>query len=409
MSTTLRPPARKNVRRPADRSNPDVIEVTRHIPVGIQNLLWGHSSGRCEFAGCNKPLWRSSVTRERVNIAQKAHIYSFSGRGPRGNKGIPGKDLSSIDNLMLVCHECHRKIDAAPEGGRYTAAFLRQMKREHERRVELVTGIDPNKKTHILHYGANIGDHSSPLIFGDTAAAVFPHRYPATDAPISLGMSNSASSERDQSFWRNEKENLRRQFSRRVTDRLSDGEITHLSVFALAPQPLLVQLGVLLGDIATCDVYQLHREPQTWTWPQEPTGNAFSLNEPPDKTGEPVLVLALSATILPSRITATLGEGVSIWMVTVQTPHNDLIKTPDQLSQLRTLLRLVFDQIKSAHSQDQVLHIFPAAPVSACIELGRVRMPKADMPWKVYDQVNALGGFIPALLISLGDVNGERN
>jgi hypothetical protein len=45
------------------------------------------------------------------------------------------------------------------------------------------------------------------------------------------------------------------------------------------------------------------------------------------------------------------------------------------------------------------LHVFPAMPVSLAVELGRVRMPKADLPWLLYDQMNARGGFIRALVI----------
>ena len=132
----------------ADAAFPRAQEVTRHIPVTIQTELWGRAAGRCEFAGCNKPLWKSSVTSERVNIAQKAHIYSFSEGGPRGNDGIPPEDLNSIDNLILVCHECHEKIDAVLDGGRYPAALLQQMKREHERRIELSPGsIRPGRAT----------------------------------------------------------------------------------------------------------------------------------------------------------------------------------------------------------------------------------------------------------------------
>jgi len=41
-------------------------------------------------------------------------------------------------------------------------------------------------------------------------------------------------------------------------------------------------------------------------------------------------------------------------------------------------------------------------PVSLAVELGRVRLPKADMPWLLYDQVNARGGFIRALTIPEG-------
>lgn len=43
------------------------------------------------------------------------------------------------------------------------------------------------------------------------------------------------------------------------------------------------------------------------------------------------------------------------------------------------------------------IHIFPAAPVSIAIELGRVRMPKAAQSWQIYDQVRARGGFVPAI------------
>ena len=143
------------------------------------------------------------------------------------------------------------------------------MKREHERRIELVTGIDPTKKSHVLLYGANIGEHSAPLNFAGAATAMFPHRYPASDHAISLGLHNSAVSDRDEQFWITERENLERQFARRVRDRIADDEIGHLSVFSLAPQPLLIHLGTLLGDIVPCDVYQLHREPQTWAWPSE--------------------------------------------------------------------------------------------------------------------------------------------
>ena len=52
-------------------------DVTRHISLPVQRMLWGKAAGRCEFAGCNQPLWKSPVTQEQVNIAENAHIYSF--------------------------------------------------------------------------------------------------------------------------------------------------------------------------------------------------------------------------------------------------------------------------------------------------------------------------------------------
>jgi hypothetical protein len=390
-----------NATLPFHGSSPkEVKDISRSISVATQNFLWGRAAGRCQFAGCNKPLWKSSVTSERVNIAQKAHIYSFSEEGPRGNNGVSPEDLNAIDNLILVCHECHQKIDAAVDGGRYPASLLQQMKGEHELRVELVTGVDPTRKSHILLYGANIGEHSAPLNFTDAAIAMFPHRYPASDQAINLGLHNSAVSDRDEQFWFTERENLQKQFARRVRDPIQDGEIVHLSVFSLAPQPLLIQLGTLLGDIIPCDVYQLHREPKTWAWPSGAETPSYTIRKPQSKAGKAALVLSLSATVDINRVTSVLGEDASIWVITVQMPHNDVMKSRKQLSGLRAVLRRAFDEIKFAHGQSTILHIFPAAPVSACLEFGRVRMPKADMPWQLYDQVNPLGGFVPALSIA---------
>src|SRR4051812_30197756 len=151
---------------------------SRTIRRSDESMLWGRAAGRCEFAGCNKVLSRSSVTQERVNASQKAHIYSFSADGPRGHDGLTEEQLNCVENLILVCHECHRKIDQFADGGRYPACRLKEMKADHERRIELVTGIDPGRRSHVLFYGANVGAHSTPFVFNDAATAMFPLRYP---------------------------------------------------------------------------------------------------------------------------------------------------------------------------------------------------------------------------------------
>ncbi len=377
-------------------------EVTRHIKPDVTAILWGRAAGRCEFWGCNTPLWKSPVTQESVNRAQRAHIYSFSGDGPRGNSGIDKESLNDIGNLMLVCHGCHRTIDKHKDGGRYPADLLRQWKAEHERRIEIVTGIDPSKKSHVVLYGANVGDHSSPLNFTEAAQAMFPVVHPAEDRAIELGTVNSSFTDRSEAFWQLEAQNLRTLFDRRVRERITTGEIDHLSVFALAPQPLLILLGTLLIDITNAEVFQRHREPQTWCWPRRATRISFRVEEPADTRGIPVLVIELTAAVTDDRITDVLGRDVSVWRVTVPEPHNDLVKSHKHLSQFRSTVRPVLDRIKARHGQNTLLHVFPVMGVAPAIELGRVRMPKAHMPWLIYDQVFHRG-FIPTLTISPGD------
>jgi len=394
----------KRASRPLDRrtSSGRPREVaSREINRSVESMLWGRAAGRCEFEGCNRELYKSRVTQEPVNIAQKAHIYAFSAAGPRGNRGVERRSLNNIENLMLVCGDCHINIDKKWTLKRYTAPMLQKWKRAHEQRIARVTEIGPDKRSHILLFHANIGNHRAPLHYRQAADAVFPYRYPAEDHAFEFGCGNSPLSEETESlFWEAESQSLDDHYAA-VRRRIDRGDVTHLSVFAIAPQPLLIRLGTLLGDIVPTDVYQLHREPRsTWKWPvRTKTTSAFEIRRPASTTGPPALVLALSATITADRITAVLGPEAAIWTVTVPVPHKEIVKSPDQLSEIRALLRQLFDEIKAAHGQTALLHVFPAMPVSLAVEFGRARSPKADMPWRIYDQVNTLGGFVPALEI----------
>lgn len=364
-------------------------------------MLWGRAAGRCQFDGCNRELWKSPVTQERVNLAEKAHIYSFSADGPRGNRGVDGKRLNALENLILVCDICHKTIDKNWSSDRYTVEQLQQWKAAHEARVARVTGIGPDKSSHILLFGSNIGDHQGPLHYRQAVDAVFPQWNPAEDHPIELGVRNSVLSEAKSAlYWDPAHENLKTDYEH-VRRRIRSGEIKHLSVFALAAQPLLIRLGALLGDIVRAEVYQLHREPApSWKWPaQAPAAPEIEIRRPSAISGPPALVLAFSATVTTDRITSILGPDAAIWTLTVPSPHKEIVKSPAQLSDIRGLFSRVFDEIKAVHGQDTLLHVFPVMPVSLAVELGRARSPKAEMPWRIYDQVGALGGFVPALEI----------
>jgi hypothetical protein len=384
---------------PAFSQPPMIHEVRlRQISEPVSNALWGAAAARCEFQGCNRMLSRSPVTQERVNIAERAHIWAFAEGGARGHAGIAQELLNSEQNLLLVCHGCHRKIDQRPDGGRYTAALLQKWKTEHEARIELVTGIAPNRKTHVLLYGSNIGEFSSPLRMDSATEALFPERYPAGARPIEIGARNSAWSDRDASFWQQEATSLLRQFEIQVERGRALGDIEHVSVFARAPQPLLIMLGTLLTDLQPVDVFQLRREPPGWCWSAEESDSLdVRIDEPSTTHGVVALVLAFSATITKERVHQVLGADLAIWTVTVEAPHNDLVQCRQHLREFRECMRRALDRVKARHGQHTLIHVFPAMPISFAVELGRVRMPKADAPWTVYDQVNERGGFVKAI------------
>lgn len=369
-----------------------------YIPEKVKIRLWGKVAGRCQYEGCNTPLYIDSLTKVEFNTAYIAHIIADNPDGPRGDKILSQKLRSDLSNLMLLCDVHHRLIDHEQLDQHPTERLI-AMKDAHEHRIELLTSLSPDKRSHIILYGAKIGNHNSPLGFNECSSAMMPDRFPANHRPIEIGMKNSAFKDQADEFWRIEETNLEALFIRNVEPIRVNEEVQHFSVFALAPQPLLIKLGSLLSDIFTADVYQRHREPTTWRWQESPSENELIFIQPQDSLGVPVLKIAISATVNNDRIKCVLNERCSIWTITVDSPHNDYMKSKATLSKFKKICRKALDKIKATHGEQTYLKVFPAMPVSAAIEFGRVWMPKADLPLIIYDQNTSNKGFAEALRI----------
>jgi hypothetical protein len=376
-------------------------EVTRYVSRKIERELWARSAGRCERQACNKLLYRSSITQERVSLAERAHIYPVSETGPRGLG--PLKKLSPLlndpANLILVCPECHKTMDADTNGERYAPSLLQQWKVQHETRIELVTGIEPDLRTKVVLYEAKIGPTGSPIQIKEVMGCLFPERNPIDADPANLSMFREHEDD-SPDYWITEETHLKRSFERKIRDRIEDGSYGHLSLFALAPQPLLMVLGSLFTDRVDLDVHQLHREPRTWRWLEDDTPVSYMVDRPMECTGIPILILSISDRISRDRVERLFRHKTSIWEIFVDGCNLDIIRSRRQLSAFRKLTRELLAEIRSAHGLEQTLHVFPTMPVSAAVEFGRCRMGKIDMPWILYEQNPANGGFFPVITLS---------
>lgn len=365
------------------------------IPQVVRYRLWGLAAGRCQYLGCPRELWIDSLTKHEFNTAYIAHIYADSPKGPRWDKKLSPALKADISNLMLLCDEHHRLIDKGDVPA-HPPERLIAMKRAHEKRIQLQTAIGEDMASHVLLYDANVGRHEAKASWDATVCAMLPDRYPAEKPAFQLGLDNSLVLDHEPEYWTLERQNLQRQFEERIRPRLDRGDVRHLSIFGIAPQPLLMELGRLLTDMTAADVYQLHREPATWKWQPHPEGFDYLVHPPKRPYPTVALNLSLSATIDHARIKAVLGEEISLWQVTIDKPGNDFLRSREQLRQFREVFRGLLNRIKAEHGQDVILHIFPAVPVSVAIEIGRIWMPKADLSLRIYDQSKKMGGFIHA-------------
>jgi len=366
------------------------------VPEAIRLRLWGRAAGRCEYMGCNQPLWLDSLTKSEFNIAYVAHIVADSPNGPRGHNILSDLLKADISNLMLLCDSHHRLVDKSGLS-QHPVERLKAMKQAHEQRMDITTAISPQKNSHVLLYGANIGHQNAKVSYEAAAEAMVPDFYPAELNGMPLGLLNSSFTDRTKEFWTVEAQNLRNLFNEVVRPRFRAGNISHLSVFAFAPQPLLILLGSLLSDIPAGEVYQLHREPPGWKWEFTPEQFEYEIGVPDSNTAPPALVFSLSATVTDDRVYEAMGGKASIWRVSVPIPHNDFLKSRAQARVFRQMMRQLMDRIKSRHGENAKISVFPAMPVALAVDFGRILMPKADLPLSIYDQDISAGKFVHAL------------
>lgn len=370
------------------------------IPSKVANALWAKAAGRCQFRGCNKLLIGDLIAGKRTGkFGYIAHIVADEAGGPRGDTVRSLLLAQDIDNLMLMCPVHHKAIDVDYLAD-YPEDVLLAMKAEHEDRIEIVTDMDVDRVSHVVRFAATIGQRDTLVTTRSIFSAMPPDHHPAEGRTIDIELIGSERKDHEEAYWTEQNENLERLFARKIKERIEQREIRQLSVFALAPQPLLIRFGALLGDIVPVSVHQKHREPDTWKWLPDQPRISYEVNEYSGRKGVPVaLKLALSATVNDDRITSVLGDDTAIWSITCEQPGNDIMRRKDDLAAYKRLLRGLFNRIKAYHGEGVLLHVFPAVPASVAVETGRVWMPKADLAMKLYDQNRTAQAFVPAITI----------
>lgn len=360
-------------------------------------IVWARAAGRCQFPGCNDILVGDlRAGNDTLNAAYLAHIVAETEGGPRGDKVRSPLLVDDPDNLLLLCDAHHRLIDR-DELADYPVERLLQIKHECETRIELATDVSPDRASHVVRYSANVGHNEGVVAFKKCREAMLPDYYPAARTPIDFSMSGLDLADNESGYFELQAQNLKRQFDAKLRGELEKQAINHISVFALAPIPLLMELGRLISDITPTEVHQLHREPAGWRWAETGLELVFG-TKAPDNINDPIaLKLEVSSSIADERIQSILGADASIWSLNVSKPHNDCMRYRDDLQAFRTNARRVLADIKEAHGEKAVINVFPAVPVSVAVEFGRIWMPKADLPLHIYDQSRNDDGFMHRL------------
>lgn len=95
-------------------------------------ILWAKSGNRC--AMCRESLAPDDGESKIFILGEQAHIIGKTPTAARGEEEISDELRNNHDNLMLLCPNCHTKIDK--NSAKYSVEKLRSIKKEHENWVE---------------------------------------------------------------------------------------------------------------------------------------------------------------------------------------------------------------------------------------------------------------------------------
>jgi hypothetical protein len=364
------------------------------IDLKIVYRLWGVAAGRCEM--CNRILYSDPTFGTPGNFAENAHICGIGENGPRHKENMTKDEINCIDNLMLLCPVCHKMIDSSEE--RFTDSQLINRKRGHEERVRWVTDIKYDQTCRIVAYFVNIDAQKE--IFDEKLfkeALIFAQRVPLQNSIIELHDSTDTNYVAIQDGFKDKANILCRNFNE-MFSRIHDQE--SIAIFALAPQPLLIKLGTLINDQYNAVVFQCHRDGHKWAWKNETiTPEFFTKTTKESNTNQVALVVDLSAQVTDDRIISVFDHNITIYHLSIDDPNRNFVTSPVVQNSFISVFRSFIEEIKNSKNRPDVIHLFPVMPNSLNVRMGMDYMPKADLPWIIYEQANAKDGFFAALTI----------
>ena len=357
--------------------------------------LWLAAGGRCQFEGCNDYLLKDDITWKTFNGANVAHIVAASSDGPRGN------DMSSalsdqLSNLMLLCPKHHKEVDTFVDD--YPVERLLKMKRLQEQKVQQLLDEMNYLDVEIMILESPIKGITDIRVDHEKAVAALRSnaQNPASPYPLLVRI-DAPGQYSSPDYWKALTEKLDSALQRELHARLQYDPSMRLALFPMAPIPLIIKLGELLGDKRPIEIFQKTRMPDTWIWQSDEATNSFHteiVKRPEGSSDCVALIISLTAVIAEERVTEVYNAS-TIYHLQASKNGVDCISSLEDLSLFWHEYQRICDEIKNVNHIDEIA-LFLAVPISAAFEIGRRHMPGVHPILNIYDDNN---GFFEALKI----------
>jgi hypothetical protein len=333
------------------------------------------------------------------NFAQVAHVVAFRRDGPRGRVRSRPKDIHALQNLMLLCPQCHKLIDDQPKD--YTRRALSEYKRRHEKWIKQATGLSQDRKTALIVFTAPIGKQTVSISYDHMLEAVAP-RYPISREGLEIDLTNLL--EENSAVTAVAKQNIANRLSRYFEPKGEWQRTGHVSLFALGPMPLLIFLGSQLSNKVSTDLYQRHRDTESWTWKKSgrPVKYTFQTVQTGSDESRVALLLCLSGSGPREMLPSEINPAYFVYELTLDgsTPSPTFLSLREDLDNFRIAYQDALAEIAKVHGSLKELDLFPAVPAPVAVLCGRETLPKIHPALRVYDYDKTQGGFTYQLTVN---------
>jgi hypothetical protein len=287
--------------------------------------------------------------------------------------------------LILLCEKHHTEVDGRPE--LYSVEALRKLKRETEERVRYLTGLKKDRKTAILRLTGTIHGNKVPDLSREDARELVLRqdgRYPHTDQQHQVDLREEVG-EGTPDYWAQTDQKIAKRVAI-IRDRQGQGDEAHVSVFALARIPALIQLGHRLGDAIEITVYH-RRNDGGWGWDPDADLPEFEIVCQQDASDGVALACSLTAPVQLGRAgAATEGRAVYEIRPVGREPGHTLLDHRSALAAFSHTYREFLSLIEREHPTAKDIAVIPAIPADAAVALGQIRTPVATPKLRIFDR-----------------------
>ena len=128
------------------------MSKSRTISANTIKSLYSRSGNLCSFPDCDQKL----IESEDINVSNICHINGLNPNSARYDPNLDEEYLNSEENLILLCPNHHKIIDADEKN--YTVETLQRMKAVHESNIATalskISSLMPNPVNTSYDYAA---------------------------------------------------------------------------------------------------------------------------------------------------------------------------------------------------------------------------------------------------------------